>query len=151
MTAQRLKFRRVAILTIFAALSNSSAFGASACACFPFFQYSGWREPNAAKAQARARHVVVGTIAEIGFAGPRAGPCSGLATLTRIDRGVRYRAGETLRFTAPCAADPAFSRPPPPGRHWLPRAAMAVGSEATFYLSGSGAVMDLIPTPAVVP
>ena len=149
MPAQKLRFRRIAVLAVFAALSSSSAFGASACACFPFFQYSGWKEQDAAKAQARARHVVIGTIAQIGFPGRGAGPCSGLATLTRIDRGERYKPGESLRFTAPCAGDPAHSRPSSPGRDWLPRTAVAVGSEATFYLSGSGAVLDLVPAAAM--
>jgi hypothetical protein len=137
--------RAVLMSFAFLALTNSTAIGATACACFPFFNSSGWKIADAQKARKTARHVVRAEMREVARSGGYSGSCRGTAAVTRVERGRKYALGEVVVIDVPCDPPGVVQPLERPGRPWIAMAAMDRGREARLYLSRGGKVQDFEP------
>jgi hypothetical protein len=133
--------RRSVFLLALLGLSNSTAMGASACACFPFVSF-GWDIQDHDKARARAPHVVVARMEALQKPPSSSGDCRAGAAVAAVEKGGRYEAGERLSFEVPCVERPDVPRPPSWGRAWVPWAALEDGQQARLFLGRSGKVRD---------
>jgi hypothetical protein len=138
--------RAVLMSLAFLTLTNSTALGATACACFPFFNSSGWKIADAEQARSTARHVIRAEMRQFERTGGYSGSCRGTAVVTQVERGrKKYAAGQIVALDVPC--DPPDVPQPleRPGRPWVPMAAMDAGREARIYLGKGGKLHDFEP------
>jgi hypothetical protein len=140
--------RKAVLLVAFLTLSNSTALGASACACFPFVRV-GWDIQNQEKARGGAANVVVARLETLRT--PEApvtiGDCQASAIVSQVERGRRFSAGDRVHIEVPCV-ERAWPDPPPSrGRAWVPWADLQPGREARLFLGRSGKARDLQSLP----
>ena len=139
-----------AVLTglAFLTLTNSTALGATACACFPFFNPTGWKIADAEKARRTAKHIVLAEMRQFDRSGGYSGSCRGTAVVTKVERGRKYAPGQSIGLDVPC--DPPGARTPLErlGRPWIHMEAMDAGREARLYLGKGGKLHDFEPLAA---
>jgi hypothetical protein len=135
--------RRSLFLLAFCGLSSSTALGASACACFPFVR-TGWDIQDQAKARAGAAHVVVVRVEALRTppAPVTIGDCEASATVTEVERGRRYTAGDRVRIEVPCIERASPDQPLSRGRPWVEWADLQPGQEARLFLGRRGKARD---------
>lgn len=138
--------RAVLMSLAFLTLTNSTALGATACACFPFFNPTGWKIADAEKARGTAKHVVLAEMQQFERSGGYSGSCRGTAIVTKVERGrKKYAPGQAVALNVPCDPPGALTPLERPGRPWIPMAALDAGREARIYLSDSGKLHDFEP------
>ena len=137
--------RAVLLSLAFLTLTNSTALGATACACFPFFNPSGWKIADGEKARSTARHVVRAQMRQFERSGGYSGSCRGTAIVATVERGRKYAPGQIVALDVPCDPPSALRPLERPGRPWIVMAALDPGREARLYLGKGGKLHDFEP------
>ncbi|MDB5470041.1 MAG: hypothetical protein JWR84_1601 [Caulobacter sp.] len=88
------------------------------------------------QARDEAPNVIVLDIAEVGPPAGDAGPCLVSGKVHQVERGTRYRNGQTIAIRVPCKTPKAEI--PAGGTIWQDRAALGPGKRARAWLDNAG-------------